>query len=94
MILPSEHVSGGVWRSLNGLSVAQIGLNLMRHTHATSVKPNLLDDGIVDTLASAGAMALDNEERQLGPVDKPALAPMQPERLGRCNTDVATEMTR
>ena len=29
----------------------------------------------------------------LGPVDKPALAPMQPERLGRCNTDVATGVT-
>ena len=26
----------------------------------------------------------------LGPVDKPVLAPAQPERLGRCNTDVAT----
>jgi hypothetical protein len=26
----------------------------------------------------------------LGPVDKPVLAPVQPERLGRCNTDVAT----
>ena len=25
----------------------------------------------------------------LGPVDKPVLAPVQPERLGRCNTDVA-----
>jgi hypothetical protein len=30
----------------------------------------------------------------LGPVDKPVLAPAQPERLGRCNTDVATGVTR
>jgi len=30
----------------------------------------------------------------LGPVDKPVLAPVEPERLGRCNTDLATGMTR
>ena len=29
----------------------------------------------------------------LGPVDKPVLAPARPERLGRCNTDVATGVT-
>jgi hypothetical protein len=31
-----------------------------------------------------------NGHSELGPVDKPVLAPAQPERLGRCNTDVAT----
>jgi biotin transporter BioY len=30
----------------------------------------------------------------LGPVDKPVLAPVEPERLGRCNIDLATGMTR
>jgi hypothetical protein len=40
--------------------------------------------------SSAGLWHLD----QLGPVDKPVLAPAQPERLGRCNTDVATGVAR
>ncbi len=31
-----------------------------------------------------------NKLSLLGPVDKPVLAPAQPERLGRCNTEVAT----
>jgi hypothetical protein len=36
-------------------SVAHLRFNRMRYTDATSVKANLLDDGIVDTLASVGA---------------------------------------
>jgi hypothetical protein len=33
------------------------------------------------------------EAARLGPVDKPVLAPARPERLGRCDTDVATGVT-
>jgi hypothetical protein len=45
------------------------------------------------TGATANALAC-AMERCLGPVDKPVLAPAQPERLGRCNADVATGVTR
>jgi hypothetical protein len=40
---------------LKALSVAHIRFNRVRYRDATSVKANLLDDGIVDTLVSIGA---------------------------------------
>jgi hypothetical protein len=40
---------------LTELSVAHCLFNRMRYADATSVKVNLLDDDIVDTLASVGA---------------------------------------
>ena len=54
---------------------------------------------VIDRLQPLGIEAAlaamnDHGKEQLGPVDKLALAPVQPERLGRCNTDVATWMTR
>jgi hypothetical protein len=42
---------------LTELSVAHCRFNRMRYADATSVKVNLLDDDIVDTLASVGATA-------------------------------------
>jgi hypothetical protein len=46
--------------------------------------------GQIEPPLNGGQAAFPKMLRTLGPVDKPVLAPAQPERLGRCNTEVAT----
>jgi hypothetical protein len=47
-------------------------------------------DTIVANASDVFSLPTLHRLKALGPVDKPVLAPAQPERLGRCNTDVAT----
>ena len=58
----------------------------MQNAHATSMMPNLLDDGIVDTLVSVGATVFDDGELQVGPAEprKPVIDRVLPSRTLRC----------